>query len=93
MTRSQIEIQPHDRDPELPPMEDQHHGRVIPFFSSIFGGSYVERRPIPIALVILAIIFLGFVVGTLFTMGILSGIIEIDPKAIKSVFKALIGKT
>lgn len=62
------------------------------FFSTVFGGTYVERRPIPISLVILGIVFLGFIVGTLFTMGVLSGIIEINPKAIKSVLYTLMGK-
>lgn len=95
MSPSQMDIRPQDHDPELPPIEDFHHGqgRFTHFFGSIFGGTRVERRPVPIALMILAIIFIGFVVGTLFTMGILSGVIEIDPKAIKTLFKTLMGKT
>lgn len=96
MSPSQIDISPSDRDPELPPIDDYHQksrGKFGHFLSSIFGGSHIERRPLPIILVILAIIFVGFVVGTLFTMGILSGVIEIDPKAIKTIFKSLMGKT
>lgn len=95
MSPSKMDIRPQDHDPELPPLDDYHHGRgrFLDFFSSIFGGSRVERRPLPIALVILAIVFVGFVFGTLFTMGILSGVIEIDPKAIKTLFKTILGKT
>ena len=91
-----MDIRPQAHDAELPPIEEFHHhgrGKFMHFFGSVFGGSRVERRPLPITLVILAIIFLGFVVGTLFTMGILSGVIEIDPKAIKTLFKTLMGKT
>ena len=68
-------------------------GKIGNIFSTIFGGSQVERRPIYIGLVILAIIFLGFIVGTLFTMGVLSGVIEINPKALKAVIYSLIGKS
>jgi hypothetical protein len=40
------------------------------------------------------IIFAGsFVLGVLFTALILAGIIEIQPQAIKSFFKALMGKS
>ena len=60
---------------------------------SFFGGDEVERRPWALGLAVAIIILIGFIIGTLFTMGILNGIIEIDPKAIKSILKTLLGKS
>jgi hypothetical protein len=42
----------------------------------------------------IGVIFVGsFVIGVLFTSLILAGVIEIQPHAIKSFFKALMGKS
>ena len=50
------------------------------------------RQPGLISLAILGVIIAGIVIGALFTMAILSGWIEIEPRAIKSVLKSLFGK-
>lgn len=84
----------HAAHAELPPIDSiSEYERPRGFFSSIFGGDTVERRPLPIMFVIFGIIFIGFVIGTLITMGILSGMIEINPKAIKAVLKTFMGKS
>jgi hypothetical protein len=59
-----------------------------------FGGpGYdLERRPAMITLFFAVLMALGFIAGALFTLGVLSGYIEIDPKAIKTVIKSLLGK-
>ncbi|MCX6118046.1 MAG: hypothetical protein NT027_10925 [Proteobacteria bacterium] len=71
---------------QLPPERyDDEHDSIFTQFSS-------ERRPLVIVLVLLAIAALGFILGALFTVGILNGWIEIDPKMIKDSLKAILGK-
>jgi len=57
----------------------------------LFGGR-VERRPAMLALLVSGIVLLGFILGSLFTLGILTDVIVINPKAIKAVLKSLVGK-
>lgn len=78
-------------DQDLPPIHSPATGSTS-IISSMFGGAYVERRPMMLGLAMSMIVLAGFIVGTLFTMGILSGLIEIDPKSIKSILRTILGK-
>lgn len=85
----------HDMDDgELPPMSsDQARFSPGSVLNNLFGGTTIERRPAALATAAGMITAAGFVVGTLFTMAILSGFIEIDPKAIKTMIKGLFGNS
>ena len=81
------------QDSQLPSTDSlQYQSGRSSFLGSIFGGDHVERRPLMLSLAVTIILLIGFIIGTLFTMGILNGTIEIDPKAIKAVIKSILGK-
>jgi hypothetical protein len=78
----------------LPPISEADRPiRDSGFFGLLFGGYDAERRPIALLIMALVVIFIGFVLGVLFFMGILSGLIDINPKALKSIFKMLLGQS
>lgn len=78
----------HYEESDLPSTPQRSRSMI----ASIFGGDHVERRPGMLALAAGTITFVGFILGTLFTIAILTGLIEIDPKAIKSVIRTVLGK-
>ena len=74
----------------LPPLEIRSGIRERDEYG--LSDSALLRQPGMITLVVIAITIVGIVAGALFTMAILSGWIEIEPRAIKSALKALFGK-
>jgi hypothetical protein len=60
---------------------------------SVFGGETVERRPMMLVLLISMIVLSGFILGTLLTLAIVKGWIQLDLRTIKNFFKSITGRS
>jgi len=83
-------------DPELnlPPTDSLgHQSAPRSLMESVFGGETVERRPMMLVLLISMIVLSGFILGTLLTLAIVKGWIQLDLRTIKNFFKSITGRS